>query len=61
MSIAPPDVTLVCLGCAEPFVFTAGEQQLQQVRGIQRTPEYCAACARKAQSGLMPPSPSHGS
>jgi Probable zinc-ribbon domain len=48
-----PDLTLACLNCGQPFVFTAGERELLQLRGVQRTPEFCAACAR--QQGLLVP------
>jgi Probable zinc-ribbon domain len=41
------DTTLACSGCGQAFVFSAGEQELQQLRGIHRLPEYCRTCAQQ--------------
>jgi len=51
-----PDLTLACLNCGQAFVFTAGERELLHLRGVQHTPEFCAACARQA-SLLAPARP----
>ncbi len=51
-----PDLTLACLNCGQAFVFTAGERELLDLRGVQHTPEFCAACARQA-SLLAPARP----
>jgi len=51
-----PDLTLACLSCGQTFVFTAGERELLHLRGVQHTPEFCAACARRA-SLLAPARP----
>ena len=40
------DIDLRCAICGNRFVFTAGEQQLYQLRGISRQPEHCPNCAR---------------
>jgi hypothetical protein len=41
------DQNFVCRLCGENFVFTAGEQELQRVRGVQRVPTRCSACFRR--------------
>jgi len=45
------DIHLACVTCAQGFVFSAGEQELQQLRGIRRTPEHCPACTKRALRG----------
>jgi hypothetical protein len=47
--MSPPstDQDLVCRLCGEPYVFTAGEQELQRVRGIDRVPSRCPHCRRR--------------
>ena len=47
------DKTLVCRDCGQDFVFTAGEQEFYQQRGLTNEPGRCADCrhARKAQQG----------
>ncbi|HLI27842.1 MAG TPA: zinc-ribbon domain containing protein [Chloroflexota bacterium] len=56
------DKTLVCRGCGREFVFTAGEQQFYQLKGLLNEPGRCPACraARKAEratTGLEPMEP----
>jgi hypothetical protein len=41
------DQTLECRLCGESFVFSAGEQELQRVRGVDRVPTRCSACRRR--------------
>jgi hypothetical protein len=41
------DLEIVCHLCSEGFVFSAGEQELQRVRGIERAPTRCSACMRR--------------
>jgi hypothetical protein len=41
------DQHLVCHLCGEDFVFSAGEQELQRVRGIDRVPTRCSSCRRR--------------
>jgi len=41
------DRQLVCRLCGDTFVFTAGEQELQRVRGVDAEPKRCPACQRR--------------
>ncbi|MBV9169789.1 MAG: zinc-ribbon domain containing protein [Chloroflexi bacterium] len=41
------DITLECHLCGEAFVFSAGEQELQRLRGIDRAPTRCSVCRRR--------------
>jgi hypothetical protein len=41
------DQVLECRLCGESFVFSAGEQELQRVRGIERVPTRCSVCRRR--------------
>jgi hypothetical protein len=41
------DKTLTCLDCAGSFVFTAGEQEMQIMRGRDDEPSRCPRCLRK--------------
>ena len=47
------DKTLTCRDCGNQFVFTAGEQEFYQSRGLMNEPGRCPECraARKAQRG----------
>jgi CxxC-x17-CxxC domain-containing protein len=47
------DKTLVCRGCGREFIFSAGEQQFYQLKGLLNEPGRCPACraARKAERG----------
>ena len=38
------DKTLVCKGCGEEFVFTAGEQEFYASRGFENEPQRCKPC-----------------
>jgi hypothetical protein len=40
------DIDLRCAACGDGFVFTAGEQELFRLRGINAQPEHCPSCAR---------------
>jgi hypothetical protein len=40
------DAALTCGACAEAFVFSAGEQELQALRGLVRRPDTCPICRR---------------
>ena len=42
-----PDRHLECHLCGDSFVFSAGEQELQRVRGIDRVPTRCPVCRRR--------------
>jgi hypothetical protein len=41
------DKTLTCIDCEDPFIFTAGEQQMNQVRGRIDEPQRCPRCFRR--------------
>jgi CxxC-x17-CxxC domain-containing protein len=47
------DITLTCKDCSQPFVFTAGEQEFYQQRGLMNQPGRCQSCrgARRASGG----------
>ena len=47
------DKTLTCRDCGRDFVFTSGEQQFYQSRGLVNEPGRCPECraARKSQRG----------
>jgi CxxC-x17-CxxC domain-containing protein len=47
------DKSLTCRDCGREFVFTAGEQQFYQSRGLLNEPGRCPDCrrARKSQPG----------
>jgi len=42
------DITLTCSSCGQAFVFSAGEQELQYLRGFSKVPKLCPICARRA-------------
>jgi CxxC-x17-CxxC domain-containing protein len=52
-SVSFLDKTLTCRDCGREFVFTAGEQQFYQSRGLMNEPGRCPECrrARKQQRG----------
>jgi hypothetical protein len=41
------DQELTCRLCGESFVFTAGEQELLRLRGVDRVPTRCPVCRRR--------------
>ncbi len=47
------DISLTCKDCSQPFVFTAGEQEFYQQRGLMNQPGRCQSCrgARRASGG----------
>lgn len=47
------DINLTCKDCGNPFVFTAGEQEFYQQRGLTNQPGRCGDCrgARRSQGG----------
>ena len=47
ISNAMCDQHLVCRLCGENFVFSAGEQELQRLRGFDRAPTRCPVCRRR--------------
>ena len=38
------DITLSCKDCGQPFVFTSGEQEFYQQRGLLNQPGRCQSC-----------------
>ena len=48
------DKTLKCRECGKDFVFTAGEQEFYQQKGLMNEPQRCPDCraARRASGGL---------
>ena len=48
------DKTLVCRDCSSEFLFTAGEQEFYESRGLQNEPGRCASCrsARRRDRGF---------
>lgn len=50
------DKTLVCRDCGREFVFTAGEQEFFQSRGLESEPSRCRDCRqarRRSRLGEM--------
>ena len=45
------DKTLTCRDCGRQFVFTAGEQQFFQSRGLVNEPGRCPDCRRARKAG----------
>ena len=47
------DRTLTCRDCGREFLFTAGEQEFYQSRGLQNEPRRCPECraARRTSEG----------
>ena len=41
------DVQLSCHLCGDAFVFSAGEQELQRLRGFEQVPTRCPQCRRR--------------
>jgi CxxC-x17-CxxC domain-containing protein len=50
------DRVLTCRDCGREFVFTAGEQEFYQSRGLMHEPRRCPECrtARRASDGARP-------
>ncbi len=38
------DKTITCRDCAAEFVFTAGEQEFYEAKGLTHEPQRCASC-----------------
>jgi len=55
------DKTLTCRDCGRDFIFTAGEQEFYQSRGLMNEPRRCPECrsARRAADGGRPPREMH--
>ena len=52
-NMAFTDQTLYCRDCNQEFIFTAGEQEFYESRGLTNAPSRCPSCraARKGQGG----------
>ena len=50
------DRVLTCRDCGREFVFTSGEQEFYQSRGLMHEPRRCPECrtARRAADGARP-------
>ena len=57
MSSPLTDQKLICHLCKETFVFSAGEQELQRLRGVQRVPTRCSLCLRRPPTAPWTPVP----
>jgi CxxC-x17-CxxC domain-containing protein len=44
------DKTLTCRDCGNEFVFTSGEQDFYQTRGLQNEPRRCPECRNTRRS-----------
>jgi len=54
--VAQEDKTLTCRDCSKTFVFTVGEQEFYQSRGLQHEPSRCPDCrAAKRKYGRFAP------
>lgn len=44
------DITLVCKDCGNEFVWTAGEQEFYQQKGLVNQPVRCPECRKKRKA-----------
>lgn len=44
------DKTLICKECGEEFVFTAGEQEFYEEKGLKNEPSRCRACRQNRKN-----------
>ena len=42
--VSAEDRTIVCVECSQSFVFTAGEQEFYQTKGLMNEPRRCPDC-----------------
>lgn len=52
------DMELICRGCGEPFIFTAGEQEFYADKGFLHEPTRCPRCRSRRESDARPARPS---
>ena len=45
------DIDLTCKDCGQPFVFTSGEQEFYQQRGLMNQPGRCVSCRGARRAG----------
>jgi CxxC-x17-CxxC domain-containing protein len=53
--VGPVDKMLACRDCAKEFLFTAGEQDFYQAKGLLNEPQRCPTCRanrRRERQGL---------
>jgi len=43
------DRSLICRDCAQPFLFSSGEQQFFATKGLTNDPQRCPACRQAAK------------
>jgi CxxC-x17-CxxC domain-containing protein len=48
------DRTITCKECAQPFVFTEGEQRFYAERGLSHEPQRCPSCRALAKQSRRP-------
>ena len=46
------DKTLKCRDCGAEFIFTAGEQQFFEEKGLKSEPQRCKSCRRQRRSSF---------
>ena len=46
------DKTLICKECGEEFVFTAGEQEFYEEKGLKNEPSRCGTCRHNSKNAL---------
>ncbi len=47
------DRTIICRDCAEPFVFSAGEQAFFASKGLEHDPQRCPSCRAAAKKNRI--------
>ena len=50
LGVSLADVTLTCRECGSEFIFTAGEQQFYQSKGLVNHPTRCQPCRQLAKA-----------
>jgi len=50
MTMAFADKSLTCRDCGNAFVWTAGEQEFYQQKGLLHEPQRCPDCRKKAKA-----------
>lgn len=45
------DKTIVCKDCGQEFIFTVGEQEFFELKGLTNEPVRCKACRDKKRNG----------
>ncbi len=44
------DKTIVCCDCGKEFIFTVGEQEFYQLKGLTNEPKRCKECRDKKKA-----------